>query len=111
LHHNSGDIVDFVQLSQVQSSSLLFYPFYLIIHFSALPNDHVVRNSASSVLGDLIPAQTLGSEYSKTYTVSIPTSWNKQRLSIAAIVVQSNNSVLNARKAVVGQSQDFQLIQ
>ncbi len=74
-------------------------------------NDHVVRNSASSVLGDLIPAQTLGSEYSKTYTVSIPTSWNKQRLSIAAIVVQSNNSVLNARKAVVGQSQDFQLIQ
>ena len=73
-------------------------------------NDHVVRTSASAILGDAIPTQAGASEYDKVYTVSVPATWNSSNLSIVAMVVQANNNLLNAQQAKVGQVQNFQIL-
>jgi len=74
-------------------------------------NDNVVRVSAtSSVLGDAIPSQAAAAEYAKTYTVTVPATWNSSNLSVVAMVVNSANKLINAQRAKVGQAQDFQIL-
>lgn len=71
-------------------------------------NDHVVRASVSNALGDPIPNQTAIAEYNNLYNLTIPPNWNKSKLSIATMLVTSNNSLLNAQQAEVGHYQDFE---
>lgn len=71
-------------------------------------HDGVLKVSASDILGDNLPAQEAGSEYTKTYKVVLGSTWNKANLSIAAMLVDSSNKALNALQADAGKAKSFQ---
>lgn len=85
-------------------------PYYRQGAILTYKHDGVLRTSASNILGDGIPSQTAGSEYVRTYAVTLNPSWNTSNLSIAAMVVQSDNTLINAQQANVGQTKDFQIL-
>lgn len=85
-------------------------PFYRQGSILTYKHDGVLRTSATAILGDAIPSQVAAAEYSKTYTVTVPGTWNSSNLSIAAMVVTSANKLINAQQAKVGQVQDFQIL-
>lgn len=80
-------------------------------------NNHVMRDNASELLGDVIPSQSGPSEYSKTYKMPIMLEadnspnryWNKDKLSVVAMITKSDDTLLNVRKAKIGENQDFEI--
>lgn len=79
-------------------------------NISNFVHKHVARMSLSSALGDPIPSQAVNSEYAKNWTITLPASYNKNNLSIVALLVKSDNTLLNVQQASVGQNKDFQIV-
>lgn len=81
-------------------------------------NNYVMRDNASELLGDVIPSQSGPSEYTKTYKMPIMLDadnspnryWNKNKLSVVAMITKSDDTLLNVRKAKIGENQDFEII-
>jgi len=61
-------------------------------------------------LGDFIPSQAANAEYAKDYTLAIPSSYNRSNLRVVAMIVKSDNTLLNAQQASAGQKKDFQIV-
>ncbi len=72
-------------------------------------HDHVARMSVTNPLGDPIPSQGANSEYVKNWSIPIPAGHNQKDLNIVAMLVKSDNTLLNVQQAGFGQNKDFQI--
>lgn len=66
-------------------------------------HDNVLRVSLTSDLGDSIEVNDKG-EFSFSKTITVPSSYNKSKLEVVAIVVDGSGKSINAKHASVGES-------
>ncbi len=69
-------------------------------------HNHVLRHSFTNVLGDAIPG-TANSTYRQYFDYNVPSNFNPQLLEIVAMIVDSNNEVLNVNKVRAGDNIAF----
>lgn len=79
-----------------------------------IPNfehNHVLRSVLTNILGDMILENTnAGSLVSKPFSVVLPTNIiNSNKISIAAFILDSQNTSINARDAKINENQDFEV--
>ncbi|WCO01096.1 Omp28-related outer membrane protein [Psychroserpens ponticola] len=74
-------------------------------------HDHVLRYAFTNPLGDAIPAGEMvaGNTYRMKYDFTMPTNiiTNALRTEVVAMVVDSNNKIINVTKVNVGNNVDF----
>ena len=76
-----------------------------------IPNfehNETLRNSLSSVLGDTIPVTAVLTEYITSFTLTVPSNYVTDNLSIAAMVVDSDNTAKNSQHAHVGEDKPYE---
>ena len=76
-----------------------------------IPNfvhNEVLRNSLSSVLGDAIPVTPALTEYVTSFTINVPAEYNTENLSIAAMVVDENNTAKNSQYASINVDKSYE---
>ncbi|MDN3492944.1 Omp28-related outer membrane protein [Winogradskyella bathintestinalis] len=71
-------------------------------------HNETLRNSLSSVLGDAIPPTSALTEYITSFTMTVPSNYNFDNLSIAAMVVDSDNKAKNSQHAHVGEDKPYE---
>lgn len=71
-------------------------------------HNEVLRNSLSSVLGDEIPVTSALAEYITSFSITVPSNYVTENLSIAAIVVDSNNSAKNSQFAHIDEDKAYE---
>lgn len=71
-------------------------------------HDHTLRYILTNHLGDPIPNSLTGSEYSKTLTTNLSILSNTINAEVVAFIVDNNGNVLNARKALINEIQEYQ---
>lgn len=69
-------------------------------------HDHVLRYAFTNVLGDAISG-TANSTHRQYYNYTVPSNYNAGSLEIVAMVVGSNNQVINVNKVRAGENADF----
>ena len=74
-------------------------------------HDHVLRAVlSSSILGENITGSTsYNSEYSKSFTYTIPSNVNASNVRFVAFVIDSSNAALNSRDAGPNETQSFEI--
>lgn len=74
-------------------------------------HDHVLRAVlTSSILGENITGSTsYNSEFSKSFTYTIPSTVNASNVRFVAFVVDTNNAALNSREAGPNETQSFEI--
>jgi hypothetical protein len=74
-------------------------------------HDHVLRAVlSSSILGEAITGTTsYNSEFSKSFTYTIPSNVNASNVRFVAFVVDSTNAALNSRDAGPNETQTFEI--
>lgn len=73
-------------------------------------HNHTARAALTNALGDIIPDSDVqtGNTYTANLTLNLPSSIkDKNNLELVAFVVSDDNSVINAQKAVLGETKDF----
>ena len=84
-------------------------PFYNLGDvIPSFEHNEVLRNSLSSVLGDEIPVTSSLTEYITSFTITVPSNYVTDNLSIAAIVVDSNNSAKNSQFAHINEDKAYE---
>ncbi len=73
------------------------------------PQDHVLKNILTGHNGDLISNTSLGSEFTREFIVSSNDFQNPENVEFVAFFIDSNGSVLNARKSKLNDNQTYQL--
>lgn len=71
-------------------------------------HNETLRNALSSVLGDDIPSTAALTEYIASFTISLPSDYVSENLSIVAMVVDSNNLAKNSQHAHVGEDKPYE---
>lgn len=71
-------------------------------------HNETLRNSMSSVLGDAIPATAALTEYTASFTLTVPSNYVTENLSIAAMVVDSNNTAKNSQHAHINEDKPYE---
>ena len=71
-------------------------------------HNEVLRNSLSSVLGDDIPVTSALTEYITSFTITVPSNYVTDNLSIAAMVVDSNNTAKNSQHAHINEDKSYE---
>ncbi|NRD23195.1 Omp28-related outer membrane protein [Winogradskyella litoriviva] len=71
-------------------------------------HNEVLRNSLSAVLGDAIPVTSALTEYITSFTMTVPSDYVMDNLSIAAMVVDSNNSAKNSQFAHIEEDKAYE---
>jgi hypothetical protein len=74
-------------------------------------HDHVLRSVlSSSILGEAITGTiNYNSEYSKSFTYTIPSNVNASNVRFVAFVIDSTNAALNSRDAGPNETQTFEI--
>ena len=81
---------------------------------ATLPNfehNDVLRHSITNVLGDAIPSGSTaaGQKHTEIYDIAIPaTVSDRSKMSIVAMIVGSDNKVINVTGSHVGTDKDYQ---
>lgn len=71
-------------------------------------HNHVLRESLSLVLGDNMPATAALTEYTRSFTTSIPSDYVRDNLSLVVMVVNDDNSAKNSQFSHVGDNKDYE---
>ncbi|WP_430409894.1 Omp28-related outer membrane protein [Kordia sp.] len=72
-------------------------------------HNHTLRHSLTNVLGDAIANTAAGSKNEQIFSIPVPTTVNnRQEMSILALIVGSDNKVINVIGGHVGVDRDFQ---
>ncbi|MUU77916.1 Omp28-related outer membrane protein [Winogradskyella endarachnes] len=71
-------------------------------------HNEVLRNSLTSVLGDAIPATAALTEYITSFTITVPDNYVLDNLSIAAMVVGSDNTAKNSQFAHINEDKSYE---
>lgn len=71
-------------------------------------NNDVLRASLTGILGDNIPATSSLTEYSRVLNANIDPSFNVDNLRLVAMLVQDDNTALNAQTAAVTTVKDYE---
>ncbi len=71
-------------------------------------HNEVLRQSLTSVLGDNMSETAALNEYNRSFTISIPSDYIRENLSIVAMVVSADNSAKNAQFSHVGEDKDYE---
>ena len=71
-------------------------------------HNDALRNSLSYVLGDAISATPAFNEFTKSYSLTIPSEYNPENLSIVAMVVKADNEAKNAQTADVNENKNYE---
>lgn len=74
-------------------------------------HNHVLRNVLTNILGDQITENTkAGNDITKRFSINLPNNIsNSNKISIAAFVLDSKNTSINARDAKINNIQDFEI--
>jgi thiol-disulfide isomerase/thioredoxin len=74
-------------------------------------HNHVLRSTLTKILGDEITENTnAGSALTKQFSINLPSNiTNSTNISIAAFVLDSKNTSINARDAKINDIQDFEI--
>lgn len=74
-------------------------------------HNHVLRSTLTNILGDEITENTnAGSTLIKQFSISLPNNiTNSAKISIAAFVLDSKNTSINARDSKINDIQDFEI--
>ncbi len=70
--------------------------------------NHGLRNSLTNLTGDEISGTAALLTYTRTFSMTVPESYNNENLSIVAMVVNSDNSARNAQYAHVGDNKSYE---
>lgn len=79
-----------------------------------IPNfqhDHILRSCLTSLFGEEIPAAQTGvaETFTKSFSIPMPANVvNPDNVEVVAFIVGSDNAVINARKAAINSTQDFE---
>lgn len=71
-------------------------------------HNDVLRTSLSNIFGDEIPSTSALIEYGKTYNYSIPEDYNINNLKLIVMVVNEDNTAINAQFADLGQDKAYE---
>lgn len=71
-------------------------------------HNEVLRNSLSSVLGDAIPVTAQLTEHIWSDTITLPSNYVVENLSIVAMVVSSDNTARNSQHAHVNEDKSYE---
>lgn len=72
-------------------------------------HNHTLRHAITNVFGDAIPNTSANSKYDQVYTIPVPALVSdRDEMSIVAMIVGSNDKVINAIGAHVGVDKDYQ---
>jgi thiol-disulfide isomerase/thioredoxin len=72
-------------------------------------HNNVLRKAFTDIFGDAIPNGTVDGEYTETFTLEMPSSiQNENELQIIAFVVDDSDTVINAMRVDLGESQDYE---
>ncbi|QHI38514.1 hypothetical protein IMCC3317_39070 [Kordia antarctica] len=72
-------------------------------------HNHTLRHSMTNVLGDAIANTAANSKNDKLFDIAIPALVNdRSKMSIVAMIVASDNTVINATGAHVGTDKDYE---
>ncbi|MCB0399471.1 MAG: Omp28-related outer membrane protein [Winogradskyella sp.] len=84
-------------------------PFYQMGDpISNFEHNEVLRESLSSVLGDVIPSTEALTEYITSFNISLPSEYVVDNLDIIAMVVDSNNTAKNSQHAHVNEDKSYE---
>lgn len=73
-------------------------------------HNHVVRSTATNILGDAVTGTNTGETVSKTFSIPVPTNVaNASNISFAAFLVGADNKAINARESHINESQTFEV--
>lgn len=73
-------------------------------------HNHVVRSTATNILGDAISGTTTGATVTKNFSFPVPANVeNADNISFVAFVVGSDNKSLNARESHINETQAFEI--
>lgn len=72
-------------------------------------HDHTLRSSLTNVLGDVIPAGNTGAgqKYTQVFNFAIPSSINKDNISVVAMIIGNNFETVAANGGHTGEDKDF----
>ncbi len=76
-----------------------------------IPNfvhNEVLRQSMTATLGDAMPVTDAFDTYTKNLSITLPSEYVKDNLTIAVILVDSNNTAYNSQHAHVNEFKDFE---
>lgn len=71
-------------------------------------HNETLRNSLTGVLGDVIPVTAALTEYIASFTINVPSNYVTDNLSIAAMIVDSNNTAKNSQHAHVSENKPYE---
>ncbi len=72
-------------------------------------HNHTLRHSITNVLGDAIADTSANSKTNQVFNIPVPTTVNnREKMSIVALIVGSDDKVLNVAGEKVGSDYDFQ---
>ncbi len=71
-------------------------------------NHDVLRMSLSGILGDEITSTPALEEYTKNYSVNLDPSFDQEKLKLVAMLVQADNTAVNAQFSDVDATKDFE---
>lgn len=71
-------------------------------------HNHGLRNSLSNLLGEEISGTAALITYTRTFSLSVPDFYNRENLSIVAMVVSSDDTARNSQHAEVGESKSYE---
>ncbi|MBU2922904.1 Omp28-related outer membrane protein [Winogradskyella psychrotolerans] len=71
-------------------------------------HNEVLRNSLSSLLGDAIPVTAELTEHIWSNTMTLPSNYVEENLSIVAMVVSADNTAKNSQHAHVGEDKSYE---
>lgn len=86
-------------------TSLYYNMGFLIPDFE---HNEVLRNSLTNVLGNTIPVTSALTEYITSFTLTVPSNYVPDNLSIAAMVVDSNNTAKNSQHAPLNEDKPYE---
>ncbi|WP_046757139.1 Omp28-related outer membrane protein [Kordia jejudonensis] len=76
---------------------------------SQFEHNHTLRHSITNVFGDAISDTSANSKTSQVFNIAVPTTVNNpEKMSIVALIVDSNDKVINVAGEKVGSDHDFQ---
>lgn len=71
-------------------------------------HNEVLRDAMTAALGDAIPTTGALETYTKNASITIPDSYNVENLTVAVILVDSNNTAYNSQHTHVGEFKNFE---
>ena len=71
-------------------------------------HNHGLRNSLSNLTGNEISGAAALETYTRTFSLTVPDTYNNENLSIVAMVVSSDNTARNAQFADVNENKSYE---